>query len=404
MTKISFIAFGCKLNQAETLTWQEKFSYYGVKIVAEKQKPDLIIINACAVTAKAERELRQKINQLKRTHLRAKIVLTGCYLAKNKLVDYSVAREKLTSLILKLIGKTKKPLPPSAPSGRTRALVKIQDGCNNFCAYCIVPFLRGRLKSKSVKNIIQEIKRREGQGNQEVVLVGTDLQKFGDQKRDLVYLLRQILKQTKIPRIRLSSLWPTAINQALINLFKNNPRLCPHFHLSMQSGSDRILKLMGRHYTVKSVLGLIKKMRIIPNLSLTADLIVGFPGETDKDFQQTIKFVQVAKLLKIHVFKYSLRPGTQAAKMVSQISEAIKKQRSQELARMGREISEKIKQKYLHKTIQVLVENKKDRLWTGLTSNYLRVYFRSAKDLRNQLMAVRLMRLRRDGFYGKMVN
>ncbi|MCX6741238.1 MAG: MiaB/RimO family radical SAM methylthiotransferase [Candidatus Parcubacteria bacterium] len=404
MLKICFITFGCKLNQAESLSWQEKFSYRGIKMVNEKQKSDLIIINACAVTAKAERELRQKINRMKRINSQAKIIITGCYLSKNKLVDRSVSREKLLGLALKSTGITKIIPPSSAPPMRTRALVKIQDGCNNFCAYCIVPFLRGRLKSKSVKNTIQEINQREEQGYQEVVLVGTDLQKFGDKKQNLVYLLRQILEQTNIPRIRLSSLWPTAINQSLIGLLKSNLRLCPHFHLSMQSGSDKILREMGRHYTAQNVLQLIKKMRVIPNLSLTADLIVGFPGETNKDFKQTIRFVQAAKLLKIHIFKYSPRPRTRAAEMANQISEATKKQRSQELAKIGLEVSEKLKRKYLNKTIQVLVENKRDHLWPGLTRNYLRVYIKSAKDLKNQLIMARLIKLRPDGFYGKIIN
>ena len=455
MLKLCFITFGCKLNQAESLTWQEKFGYRGIQLVGEQQKPDLIIINACAVTAKAERELRQTINRTKRINSRAKIVITGCYLVKNeaprsnlrgikrnppkppvlprpsspagrqgfgglsaplssqqtakysategKLVDYSVSREKLSGLILKLVGKTKKTPLFSASPMRTRALVKIQDGCDNFCAYCIVPFLRGRLKSKSVKSIIKETQRRESQGYQEIVLVGADLQKFGNKKQDLAYLLKQILKETKIPRIRLSSLWPTAINQALIDLIKSNPRPCPHLHLSMQSGSDKILRQMGRRYAVKEVLRLVKKMRAIPNLSLTADLMVGFPGETDKDFKQTIKFVQAAKLLKIHIFKYSLRPGTRAAKMTHQISEATKRQRSQDLAKIGCEVSEMVRQKYLNKTTQVLVEHKKDRLWTGLTSNYLRVYLKSQRKLRNQLVLARLIRLWRDGFYGKII-
>jgi len=404
MLKLFLITFGCKLNQAESLIWQEKFSSHDIKIVSEKQNPDLIIINACAVTAKAERELRQKINQLRRTNPRAKIIITGCYLVKNKGADYCVSRDKLASLILKLIGKTKKASLPSRQTGRTRALVKIQDGCNNFCAYCIVPFLRGRLKSKSIKNIIQEVKHREGQGYQEVVLVGTDLQKFGDGEKDLIFLLKQILKQTNIPRIRLSSLWPTAINQTLINLFKNNPRLCSHFHLSMQSGSDQILRQMGRHYTVKKVLQLIKKMRAISNLSLTADLIVGFPGETDKDFKQTIKFVQAAKLIKTHIFKYSPRPGTRAAKMAKQTPEVIKKQRSQVLAQIAQRTSELVKQKYLNKKIGVLVEHKKDGLWTGLTNNYLRVYLKSARQLENQLVLARLIELWQDGFYGRIIN
>ena len=271
-----------------------------------------------------------------------------------------------------------------------------------------VRFPHGRLSyrglSKAIKKIVHEVQRRESQGYQEVVLVGTDLQKFGKQKQGLVYLLQQILKQTNVSRIRLSSLWPTAINLPLINLFKSSPRLCPHFHLSMQSGSDKVLRQMGRPYTAKKVLQLIKKMRVIPNLYLTADLIVGFPGENDKDFSQTIRFVQAAKLLKIHIFKYSLRPGTRAAKMVNQIPETIKKQRSQELSRIGREISERIKQKYLNKTIQILVENQRDLLWTGLTSNYLRVYFRSAKDLKNQLVMARLTKLRGEGFYGRIID
>ncbi len=446
--KISFITFGCKLNQAETLAWQEELNQEGIAVVSENQQPDCFIINACAVTAKAERELRQKIHQIKRRYPRAKIIVTGCWLAQNKGADYLVPRQKLMAFVLKLIKNKKEQILVSRQSSRTRALVKIQDGCDNFCAYCIVPFLRGRVRSLSIKEIIQEIKKCEGRGFQEVVLVGTDLKKFkGDPPssadpgglwrtlnfvaksdpparlarasakrageagirtklakiKSLTDLLRVILRKTTIPRIRLSSLWPTAINSALIKLMKNNSRLCPHLHLSMQSGSDKILRAMGRNYKTKSVLSLIKKMRVIPNLSLTADLIVGFPGETEKDFSATVRLVRRVKFIKVHIFRYSLRPRTRAAKMPGQISAAIKKQRSQFLARTVQVAAMTARKKFLGKTMLVLFEQQKSGFWTGLTDNYLRVYVKNKQNLNNQLKPVRLLRLWKDGFYGKII-
>jgi threonylcarbamoyladenosine tRNA methylthiotransferase MtaB len=447
MFKVCFITFGCKLNQSETFSWQEKFIEKGVQIVSEQQKPDLIIINACSVTAKAERELRQKVNQLKRKFPWAKVVVTGCFLFSKKFIKI-IPREKMINFISGLVKKYSNLGKNNKNLLRTRNFVKVQDGCNNFCAYCVVPFLRGRIYSRSIPEIIDEIKNREAQGYREIVLVGTDLQKFGDKKRNLVYLLKQILSQTRINRIRLSSLWPTAINKQLIDLMKNeasrsnlrgikrnppkpqpslngesesyvclkssqrtvdhsatedNPRICPHLHLSMQSGSDKILTAMGRSYQLSQVLKLIRQARAIRNLSLTADLIVGFPGETDQDFAQTIQFVKKSGLLKAHIFKYSPRPGTRAAKMPNQVSEAIKKARSRELRRIAELTAEETKKKYLGKSEQVLFEAKRGDYWAGFTDNYLRVYASSRGQIANQLIRVKLISIFRDGYRGQIV-
>ncbi|MDD2646766.1 MAG: MiaB/RimO family radical SAM methylthiotransferase [Patescibacteria group bacterium] len=400
--KICFITFGCKLNQSESFSWQDKLSGKKIQVVTEQQNPDLIIVNACSVTLKAERELRQKVNQLKRKFPRAELILTGCFLFPPKIVRV-LSRDKMASFIDKLAKQYLTTGEKYKSLCRTRTFIKIQDGCNNFCAYCIVPYLRGRIYSRSISEIINEIRKRETQGCQEIVLVGTDLQKFKDRNNNLIDLLNKILSETKINRIRISSLWPTAIKQRLINLMKNNSRICPHLHLSMQSGSNEILKVMGRPYQASQILNLIKQAKKIKNLSLTADLIVGFPGETKKDFLKTVNFVKKAGLLKVHVFKYSPRPGTKAAKMTNQVLDAIKTARSQELKEVSDLISKKFKNKYISKVMRVLFEAKRDGYWSGFTDNYLRVYVPSRVQLTNQFVEVKLTSLFKDGYRAKVV-
>jgi len=407
MRTISLITFGCKLNQAESQTLKEKLFNLGFQIVSEKQKADIFIINACAVTAKAEKELRQKINQIKKQFPKSFLIVTGCYLPqKNNKVDLWIKRNKLigylsTQVIRENneIRNSKKNVIGRNKTSRTRSFIKIQDGCDNYCTYCIVPFLRGKSKIRSSNSILSEIKKREKEGYKEIVLVGTDLRKV----KSLVSLLKKILKNTKIPRIRISSLWPTAVTSDLINLIKNEPRICPHLHLSIQSGSDKILKRMNRDYTVEHCKNIIRKIRDrISMISISADIIVGFPGEKEKDFQKTLNFVKKANFLKVHVFRYSPRPKTVAAKMPDQIPEKIKKERSRKLIALCEKISKRVKSKFLGQIDSVLIENQKNNFWTGFTPNYLRVYIKSLKPLANQIIKVKLLRLYKDGFYGKM--
>jgi threonylcarbamoyladenosine tRNA methylthiotransferase MtaB len=407
MRTISLITFGCKLNQAESQTLKEKLFNLGFQIVSEKQKADIFIINACAVTAKAEKELRQKINQVKKQFPKSFLIVTGCYLPqKNNKVDLWIKRDKLigylsTQVIRENneIRNSKKIVIGRNKTSRTRSFIKIQDGCDNYCTYCIVPFLRGKSKIRSLNSILSEIKKREKEGYKEIVLVGTDLRKV----KSLVSLLKKILKNTKIPRIRISSLWPTAVTSDLINLIKNESRICPHLHLSIQSGSDKILKKMNRDYTVEHCKNIIRKIRDrISMISISADIIVGFPGEKEKDFQKTLNFVKKANFLKVHVFRYSPRPKTVAAKMPDQIPEKIKKERSRKLITLCEKISKRVKSKFLGQIDSVLIENQKNNFWTGFTPNYLRVYIKSLKPLANQIIKVKLLRLYKDGFYGKI--
>jgi threonylcarbamoyladenosine tRNA methylthiotransferase MtaB len=405
MRGVCLITFGCKLNQAESEDLKEILKEKGYQVVSEnwlknqkdKKEVGFFIINACSVTTKAEREVIQKINQIKRIWPNSYLVVTGCFISKeNKNVNLWIEREKLLKKISQLKPFNKEETIDKET--RTRALIKIQDGCDRFCTFCIVPFLRKNLWLKDETSIIEEIKEKEKKGYKEVVLVGANLEKI-----NLVNLLKRILKETNIPRIRISSLWPTAVNNDLINLIKKEPRICPHLHLSIQSGSDRILKKMNRNYKIKDVLKIIKKIKEIPNLNLTADIIVGFPSEKEEDFLKTISLVKKVKFLKVHVFRYSKRPFTPASKFLDQVEEKIKKKRSKILIDLCQKISEQVKRKYLNKKFLVLFENKKDNYWTGLTSNYLRVYTKSKKNLANQILKVKLIKLFKDGLYGKIV-
>ena len=424
--RIAVHTFGCKLNQAESQEIIKKLIQQNYQIVPIKEKANYYLINSCAVTAKAEKEFRQLINQIKRREPKSFLIVTGCYLPQqNKKVDLWGKREELFNKIKKInttmlhsvrvknneVNRISKNFPNTADtriinsitSLRTRSFIKIQDGCDKFCTYCLVPYLRGKPKSKPIKKIIQEIREKERQGYQEVVLVGVDIGQY-QSDGNLVHLVREILNKTNIPRLRLSSLWPTTITSELIDLFQN-PRLCPHLHLSIQSGSNKILRLMGRNYT-KQDIGKIIKMarRKIPNLNLTADIIVGFPGESEKEFQATYKFIKSIGFSKIHIFKYSARPLTAASRFPCQVPKLIQKKRSQKLIKLGSQLNRKIRQKFIGHQLPVLFEQPKNGYWTGLTNNYLRVYTKSRENLSNQIRRVRLEKIWQDGLNGTLVD
>lgn len=375
--KFKIITFGCKLNQAESERISASLVYQGFALDSH---PDFFIVNACAVTHKAVRESRQKISQLKRKYPQAKIIVTGC-LADKKWngVDLWVANQNKEDMLNKL-----KYLFPKVPKmagakdikqnnlcQKNRAFIKVQTGCNNFCTYCIVPFLRGGPVSLTATKIIQEIKQKEFQNFKEIVLTGVNI---GLYRLGLPNLLKKILKQTTISRIRLGSLWPTHITDDLIRIYSEDSRLCPHFHLSIQSGSNRILKLMARNYTRAQIFKIIRQCRRkIPNINFSADIIVGFPGENNKDFKDSCQLVKDIGFSKVHVFKYSARPGTKAAAMSDQIDEKTKKQRSQALIELADKVAKKIVKKFQNKKLPVLWEDKKNGYWYGYTDNYIRV-------------------------------
>ncbi len=416
--KYKIITFGCKLNQAESEMIAADLNSHGLE--QTKQTPDIIIVNLCAVTHKAVKEGRQKVSQLRRKYPQAKIIATGCIAETGwPGVDKWVKKETILKSGLSVIDKhlANKKIKPvgSRPTlfapgefNRNRALVKIQTGCNNFCSYCIVPFTRGsQLVDTPVKEIIKQILAKEKQGFKEVVLTGVNIGLYGlsaktqktqkhkstSHSSTLAELLKIIIKETNVPRIRLGSIWPTHITNDLIKLYAQEPRLCPHFHLSIQSGSNKILKLMNRRYTVGGIKTIVKKCRAkIPHINFTTDIIVGFPGETDKDFQASAKLIQEIGFSKVHIFKYSPRPGTRAAKFEQQVDIKIKQQRSRELIKLAEQTAQQTKQKFLGLSLPVLWEQRRAGYYYGFTSNYIRVKKKACpgRILTNQIETIKL--------------
>jgi len=405
--KISFLTLGCRVNQAETEELKRKFRQKGFKIVGFKEKADIYFINACSVTNKAEKESRQAIHQARRQNEKGLIIVAGCFLEKKlKEIDLYISNQEKNNSLEKIISLLKKKnitfKEERKKNGleieKIRALIKIEEGCDEFCSFCIVPFLRGKPISFSPQKIIQEIKEREKEGYKEIVLVGTNLSKYNWRGKNLVWLIEKILKETEIPRLRLSSLWPGLLTEKMIRLLENK-RFCPHFHLSLQSGSERILSLMGRNYKIKKIEKTIKEIRErFPEVIFTGDIIVGFPGEKEKDFQQTLDFVKKMKFYKLHLFRYSPRPGTKAAVLKGQLPEEVKKERLARLKKIIFKINQEERKKLLGQKFFVLFEGKKEKFWFGFTENYLKVYCPVNKNLKNKIKRVKLEKIFKDGF------
>jgi threonylcarbamoyladenosine tRNA methylthiotransferase MtaB len=389
-------------------------------LVADPKSADICIVNTCSVTAMADKKSHQAIRSLKKNNPKLKLVVIGCgaeaargiegvdFIVPNKDKDkafqiisskYLNSKSQITNdnrgaENLKAIQASK----TDSGSGRTRALLKIQDGCNNFCAYCIVPHLRGREVSVPAEEVIREAKKLRKMGYQELVLSGVNVGKYDSNGLNLTGLIAQILKATDFPRIRLSSINPQDITGEMINLWAGEPRLCRHFHLSLQSGCTMVLKRMGRPYTAEEYLDLSTKIvQRIPEMAITTDVIVGFPGETEKEFKDTESFIKKAPLAKLHVFRYSKRAGTRAAVAPDQVSPDLKKSRSTSLLRSSEVLEKKFKERFLGQEVEVLFEEKKRAsengevpYWYGLTSNYIRVKYQSNEDLENKFKTVKL--------------
>jgi threonylcarbamoyladenosine tRNA methylthiotransferase MtaB len=418
---ICFCTFGCKLNQAETQILEEKFSQQGWIKTRNIFQAKVCLINSCVVTQKAEKEVRQKIHQIKKNNPLCFLVVAGCFTKEMKQkegekVNLWVKNKEKENLDqkLSLIFKPGIKKPDLKPKYfPTRALIKIQSGCLNYCSYCLVPWMRNELISRPQKDILEEILEKERQGFREVVLVGTNIGLYScpESNVDLTGLLKNILEKTTNLRIRLSSLWPTQVKKDLISLIKKDLRLCHHLHLSIQSASSEVLKKMNRSYTARDLRKIIKKLKKIKELNLTADFIVGFPGETSKDFKKTKNLVKKGQFLKIHVFRFSNRPQTKAALMKEIISSKEKQKRSQELIRLAERVSRKRRKNFLDKEDYVLLEQKIGEYWQGFTPNYLKVFipekklsrFNNQDDLRNKIKKVKLGEIFQDGIKGELV-
>lgn len=401
--RIILETLGCKLNQAETESLARQFIQAGYEIVERHAPADVYILNTCTVTHTADAKSRHLLRLAQKRNPHAVIIVTGCYaervaaeLKTNAGIDFVVGNAEKENLLwilqsLPQANSTEKNGTTSSNQFRTRAFVKIQDGCHNFCAYCIVPFVRGKESSVSPKRIVSEIEGRTVEGYQEVVLTGTRVGGYQYEGIDLKGLLERILSETTIPRIRLSSLQPQEISVELISLWENK-RLCPHFHLSLQSGSDTVLKRMNRRYTTADYQRVISLIRsIAPAVAITTDVIVGFPGETNEEFEESFEFCRQMGFARIHVFSYSPRSGTEAAKMPGQVPAKVKKERSKKMLTLAQDSAGKFKGQFSGELLDVLWEKQTDDGdWIGITGNYIRVSTKSDKDLSNKLLLAKL--------------
>ncbi len=414
-------ALGCKLNQSEMESWARSLAGTGCEIVHNPADADLCIINTCTVTHVAARKSRQMVRRLARANPQAHIVIAGCYaeihpteaarLSGACLVLGAPDKEHLVQNVVDQLGLS---CPSSdhrtvrsssvAPLMHTRAFVKIQDGCDNACTYCIVRIARGKQRSRPMRAVLDELSAREGEGYQEVVLTGVHIGSYGGERGEtLADLIRQILQCTRFPRLRFTSIEPWDLSTELLELWES-PRLCRHLHLPLQSGCDATLGRMNRRYTAAQFRELVCRARAaIPDLAVTTDLIVGFPGETEAEFEASAEFVAGLQFARTHVFPFSARPGTVAASLPEQISPLIKKQRAERMAHIARRSSRAFRQRFLGQTWDVLWEQCRGNTWRGLTDNYIRVQANSLCELHNQIIPTRLLGLTDKGIRGEPV-
>ena len=420
--KVYLRSLGCKLNQSEVEALARRFIAAGCQVVTDAEEADLCVVNTCAVTHIAARKSRRLIRRLHRANPEACIVVTGCYaelfpheVAKIEGVELVVGNADKERLVERLgirgygLGVTT-PIPYPLFFNRTRAFVKIQDGCNNRCAYCVIGLARGRERSRPPEEVLAEIGARVEAGCKEVVLTGVNIGAYGrDLGTSLGRLIEDILTKTAVPRLRLSSIEPWDFDPSLLRLWED-PRLCRHLHLPLQSGCDATLRRMRRRYTAAEYAELVERAReAIPDLALTTDVIVGFPGETEADFEESLRFIEKMGFARLHVFKYSARPGTPAATMPQQVPCEEKRRRSEAMMALARRGSEEFRRRFLGRTMEVLWERKerrregRRRIWSGLTDNYIRVWAESEADLANTITPAKLVALTEDGMRGEIV-
>ena len=420
MKTVAFITLGCKVNQYETNAMIQKLIEGGYKIVEHHEKADIYIVNTCTVTNMSDRKSRQMIRKVKEINHQAKIIAVGCYVevAKNEVekmkeIDLTLGNSEKVDIVKycdNLLQDIKKDennkknefseFGTITYTEKTRAVIKIQDGCDRFCSYCIIPYARGRVRSRNPQNVISEITQISKKGIKEVVLTGIHIASYGkdfDEKYELIDLLEEINKIDGIQRIRLGSIEPLLITNEFIQRLSKLEKICEHFHLSLQSGCDETLKRMNRRYTTtqfKEIVGIIRKA--YKNANLTTDIIVGFPQETEEEFKKTFEFLKEIKFYKMHIFKYSPRKGTLAEKMQGQILPQIKEERSRKLIELSDKNEEEYNKKYVGNEVEVLWEEEKQGIYKGHTKNYILVEQQkeSAKQKENTIENVEIVEAR----------
>lgn len=416
--KVAFHTLGCKVNHYETEAIKEAFVSRGAEVVGEEEFADVYIINTCTVTNIADRKSRQFIRRAKRVNPDAIVAVTGCYaqvaadeVAEMPEVDLIVGngrKSEICGLVMQKLQEAEEPggrhadvlvLPreelnfyedmgriEAGSDGMTRAYIKIQDGCDRFCSYCLIPYARGPVRSRPAEDIVEEVRALVEAGHREIVLTGINTALYGTEKGAECSLsqLLTMLDELEAPegndfRIRLSSLEPTVVDKDNVEEIIRHRRLCHHLHLSVQNGSDAVLKSMNRHYTRTEYLNIVKALRDYdPDFGITTDIIVGFPGETGDDFKDTLDIVKEAFFGKTHVFRYSPRRGTAGARLRGAVPEAVKKERAGILEETAEEVARCFRNSIIGKEQTVLIEEEEDGYMTGYTGNYIKVYVRAS--------------------------
>lgn len=425
--KVSTITLGCKVNQYETQVMLNQLLQGGFSACQTGEDADIILLNSCTVTSTSDHKVKQTLHKARREHPHAVIVLTGCMpqafpeLAED-LTDADIVlgnsnRSSLLPHILQYLStrqriidivphQTKEKFESMSVENfyeRTRAFIKIQDGCNRFCSYCIIPYARGRVRSKPLDDLIAEVTQLSEKGYKEIVLTGINLSAFGqDINLHLCDAVEAVCAINGIERVRLGSLEPEQLSEDVIIRLSKQQKLCPQFHLSLQSGCDETLKRMNRHYTTEEYRTIVQNLRnAFDNAAITTDIMVGFPGETEEEFMQSLEFAKEISFSKVHVFAYSQRPGTKACNAPNQITKKVKETRSKQMMH----VTNQTKQAFLNQqcgTIQdVLVEREiNTNLYEGYTANYTPVQFHSDKNLCGQLVAVHITKANENDCYG----
>lgn len=436
MKKVAFYTLGCKVNQYETEAMLEMFKEDGYEQVGSEDYADVYVINTCTVTHMSDRKSRQYIRRMKKKNPDAMIAVVGCYsqvspeeileIDEVNLVMGTNERRSIVDEIKKLedvegdkkastvddIMKVRafEEIEISQSNGRTRAFMKIQDGCDRFCTYCIIPYARGgKVRSRDIESIVNEAKILAENGYEEVVLTGIHVASYGkdlkDENINLLDVIKRIHEIDGIKRIRTSSVEPILFTDEFVNEVSNMEKVMPHYHLSLQSGCDETLKRMNRRYTTEEYKTIVNKLReSIPNVAITTDVIVGFPGETEEEFEKTYNFLKDIELSQMHIFKYSPRKGTKAAEMENQVSPQDKHERSEKLLQLNKENFEKTATRMIDEVVEVLFEQEVDEnKYEGLTPNYLKTIVNSKQDICGKILKVKILEVKDEYVEGILV-
>lgn len=434
MKKVAFYTLGCKVNQYETEAMTELFEKSGYELISSDERADVYVINTCTVTNLGDRKSRQFIRRCKRTNKDSIVAVVGCYSQtapdevskidevdiilgtndRNKIVDYvnevQDKKDKINAVSNIMEIRDFEEMTIENLKGKTRAFLKIQEGCNQYCSYCIIPYARGPIRSRKMDDIIDEVKRLVSNGFYEVVLTGIHVASYGKDLKEgsLLEVIEKVNEIKGLKRIRLSSIEPTIMTDEFVKRLSELDKVCEHFHLSLQSGCDETLKRMNRKYTTKEFKEVVDRIRsYMPNVSMTTDIIVGFPGETNEEFNETMKFVEDIKFSQIHVFKYSPRKGTPAAKYENQVDGNVKNDRSDKLIKLAQKFEEEYTLSFINKEMDVLFESESESLkgyYEGLTKNYIKVLVKSDKELKGHIKQVLLQVYKDNSIFGTIRN